>query len=108
MTNWKKVDAAVDAAFRRLQLGQLPHCGARKVIEPCVTESGEGIFMCDFGGERTACKSCGAERPGGEDCFSVSVPVHLYGLTMTPEQLAHRAALAAQWHSKVKQLLTTR
>lgn len=29
MTNWKKVDAAVDAAFRRLQLGQLPHCGAK-------------------------------------------------------------------------------
>jgi hypothetical protein len=44
MTNWKKVDAAVDAAFRRLQLGQLPHCGARKVIELASLKAGKAFI----------------------------------------------------------------
>jgi hypothetical protein len=105
MTNWKKVDAAIEAAFLRLQLGQLPHYrAARKVIEPFIIESGENISMCDFAGGRTACKSCGAKGPGGEGCFSVSVPPHLYGLTMTPEQIAHRAAIAEQFRNNWKQL----
>jgi hypothetical protein len=103
VSNWKKVDAAVEAAFQRLRIGRLPHHrDARMVIEPYITESGEGIFMCDFSGGRAACKSCGGKGPGDKGCFSVSVPPHLYGLTMTPQQIAHRSALAEEFRDNWK------
>lgn len=40
MISRKKVDAAIETALQRLQLGQLPHYGARKGIEPCIGDTG--------------------------------------------------------------------
>ncbi len=83
----KQREAAVDTALVRLNRGEVPHCGASNPVEPCLSDSGENLFMCDFrdGG---ICKSCGADAPGGTGCFSV-------GLGPTKEGLERAAAAAA-------------
>jgi hypothetical protein len=71
----KERDAAIDAALENLECGNVPRCGHKAnlaLVEPCLTESGENLFMCHFP-NGTTCNSCGAEKPGGEGCFSVSV-----------------------------------
>ena len=75
MFSKKKRDAAIDAAIERWRRGELPRCGQRPATEPCLSESGENIYMCHFAGDGTACKSCGGEPPRRKGCFSVCVSV---------------------------------
>ena len=89
----KQREAAVDAALERLNRGEVPHCGASNPVEPCLNDSGENLFMCDFrdGG---ICKSCGADAPGGTGCFSVA-------LGPTKEGLERAAAADARMRAEL-------
>ncbi len=94
----KQREAAVDAALERLNRSEAPHCGASNPVEPCLNDSGENLFMCDFR-DGAICKSCGADAPGGSvprgtGCFSV-------GLGPTKEGLERAAAAGAHMRAEL-------
>src|ERR1700691_618184 len=62
----KELDEIINAVLARAH--ELPECSA-PTREPC--RHGDLIYLCHFVGG-SPCRTCGADKPGGEGCRSIS------------------------------------